>query len=175
MKFIKNEMLSHIGLCCHPQIQKLLLVNGNLEIEKEIKKHNIEITKIDGDKLNSMDKNSFDLVIINNSDGVNLNDVYGTLTDKGILIIDGKMDYKNVDKIKNLLENVGRKFLIAMPFNFDGEVALFYSKKYHPTADLILQKSDLIEDLKYYNSEIHLASFALPTAIKKSLISVLKH
>jgi len=43
------------------------------------------------------------------------------------------------------------------------------SKLYHPTADMILQRADLIDGLKYYNSDIHKASFILPNYIKQEL------
>ncbi len=176
MKFIKNEMLSHIGLCCHPAPQKVLVINGEGNLNSEIEKHNVEIVEIKNRQIDTLMNKNFDLVVICDMSGVDLDMVFGTLTDKGILLIDTKMRYyENIDEIKNLLEISSNPFIIGMPYTFEGNVALFCSKKYHPTADIILQKSDLLEGLEYYNCDVHLASFALPTGIKKSIIKVLKH
>ena len=176
MKFIKNEMLSHIGLCCHPEPQKVLVINGDGSLNEEIVKHNAQIVEIRGNQIDSLSDKNFDVVIVEEMNDVDLDMVFSTLTDKSILIIDTKMKYyENIDEIKNLLELSSRPFIIGMPYEFEGNVALFCSKKYHPTADIILQKSDLLEGLEYYNCDIHLSSFALPTGVKKSIIKVLKH
>ena len=52
---------------------------------------------------------------------------------------------------------------------------IFASNKYHPTADLSLQKSDFIEESSYYNSEIHTASFMLHAHAKRELLGVCKN
>jgi spermidine synthase len=40
---------------------------------------------------------------------------------------------------------------------------------------MILHKSDLLEGLEYYNSDIHKASFILPNHLKNSLKGILKN
>ena len=69
-----------------------------------------------------------------------------------------------------------------MPFRFEVSsenrelfTATFATKKYHPTADIILQKSDLLEGLEYYNSDIHKSSFILPNYLKESLKILIKN
>jgi hypothetical protein len=42
-------------------------------------------------------------------------------------------------------------------------------------ADLILDKSDFIEDAEYYNSDIHIASFAIYEKLRKALKGVIKN
>jgi len=184
MNRISSEMLAHIGLCSHPKIKNILVINSNEELIKEINKHqDIEITTIDSDIYNSLSSSkndSFDIVIANSikdmSDATIYAQINRVLNNKGIFIIEiDKNYYKDIDEIKEILKVAGEPFIIAMPFTYEGNSAVFCSKKYHPTADLILQKSDLLEDLEYYNCDIHLASFTLPTAIKKSIIKVLKH
>jgi spermidine synthase len=47
------------------------------------------------------------------------------------------------------------------------------SKKYHPQADIILDRSDFIE-ASYYNTELHNASFVFPNYIQKPLTGIAK-
>ena len=49
-----------------------------------------------------------------------------------------------------------------MPYRFGHQASIIASKKYHPTADLNLQRADFLDDLEYYSSEIHIASFVFP-------------
>lgn len=42
---------------------------------------------------------------------------------------------------------------------------VFASKKSHPTADLKLQRADLLSGCDYYNADTHEAAFALPNAV----------
>ena len=184
MNKISSEMLAHIGLCSHPNIKKLLLINSNEELIREINKHkDIEITTIDSDIYNQLsikESNSFDIVIANSLKEMKDITIYiqigRILNSKGIFVMEiDKNYYGDIEEIREILKIAREPFIIAMPFSYEKNSAIFCSKKYHPTADLILQKSDLLEDLEYYNSDIHLASFTLPTAIKKSIIKELKH
>ena len=79
---------------------------------------------------------------------------------------------KDEEKLKSDLKLVGEKFWIAMPYKFGHETAILASKKYHPTADIILQRSDLLNDLEYYSTEIHHASFVFPAAQYKALTGI---
>ena len=61
-----------------------------------------------------------------------------------------------------------------MPFRFGHNTSILASKKYHPTADLVLQRADLLDDLQYYSSEIHKAVFVFPAAEHKALTGIAK-
>lgn len=52
---------------------------------------------------------------------------------------------------------------------------LFASNKFHPLADLSLQKLDLLDDLKYCNDKIYQATFAMPNLIKSALKGVARN
>ena len=75
----------------------------------------------------------------------------------------------NDDKMKKVLKSAGMFFKISMPYKYEsyckqGFISNFVmcSKKYHPTADIILQRADFLENLNYYNCDIHKSSFTLP-------------
>jgi len=53
-----------------------------------------------------------------------------------------------------------------MPYRFENEVLLFSSAKYHPCADIILQKSDLLDDVTYYTSDLQLRIFCIAKIFK---------
>lgn len=62
------------------------------------------------------------------------------------------------------LKEFGKFFNIVMPFFthiFCHRAFVFASKKIHPLADFWLQKCDMLENLAYYNADIHEAAFAL--------------
>ena len=39
MDFIKDEMLTHIPMCVHPEPKKVLLIGENESLASELKKH----------------------------------------------------------------------------------------------------------------------------------------
>lgn len=49
------------------------------------------------------------------------------------------------------------------------------SKEYHPTADVILQRADMIDGLSYYNCDVHVASFAMGNYIRKEYLGIIKN
>jgi len=78
------------------------------------------------------------------------------------------------------LTAVSNEFIIAMPYFVNlmlptTAVFLLGSKKYHPTADIILQRADLLDGLDYYNSEVQEASFKQPNHIRKLLKGIVKN
>ena len=74
-----------------------------------------------------------------------------------------------LDSIKNA------NFGIKMPFKLAENYYLFLSNKFHPLADICLQKIDMIESLKYYNIKIHEAAFAMPNYLRDVLKGVARN
>jgi spermidine synthase len=104
------------------------------------------------------------------------------LKDDGLIAVQGSSYFVDIEQHKSILKRMGSLFGIVMPYRYEmltypGVVWNFIlaSKKYHPTADIILQRADLIEGLSYYNSDIHRASFAVPAYIKKELLGIAKN
>lgn len=98
------------------------------------------------------------------------------LKDDGLVVAQGESWWIDMPLHKEIMKVIGEFFKIVMPYRFEMYVYpgnnwnfIMGSKFYHPTADLILQRADLIDGIKYYNSDIHKASFVLPTYVKKEL------
>ncbi len=108
-------------------------------------------------------------------------DVHRILKDDGLCAAQAGSWWLEMEQNRNVLRNLGKYFLIALPYRYEMYLypgciftSAIASKKYHPTADIILQRADLLDNLKYYNSDVHKAAFALPNFVEKSLKEVLK-
>ena len=129
---------------------------------------------------------SYDLVLVDSTDPegpaeglFNRNfyaNVFRILKDDGIVVAQGESWWIDMPLHKEIMGVIGEFFKIVMPYRFEMYMYpgcnwnfILGSKLYHPTADMILQRADLIDDLKYYNSDIHKASFILPNYVKKEL------
>lgn len=178
----KKEMLVHVPFCSHPDIKDVLIF-GIEGLEDEIKKHpqiNVEYEQI---QTYSPKKNGYDIIIaqdMENLDEIGLAKIETSLRQTGIFI---GSDLSWSKDTKKTLEQMKKfdKFNIVMPYMYGWGLGdksqgaiLFCSNKFHPTADIVLQKADLLDGLEYYNSDIHKASFSLPTGTKKALLEALK-
>ncbi|KPH50374.1 spermidine synthase [Helicobacter pullorum] len=99
------------------------------------------------------------------------------LSEDGILVLKIPHLLLDISKTKEILESLGEEFRIKMPFYIPmsldmQDFYIFASKKYHPTADIILQRADMLEDLEYYNANLHLSAFVLPQKVKKALVGI---
>lgn len=116
-------------------------------------------------------KDKFDLIIDMKNDTTK--DFLGITTKDSIVIINlpnlESSQENALDSIKNA------SFSIKMPFKVAQNYYLFLSNKFHPLADICLQKIDMIESLKYYNVKIHEAAFAMPNYLKDILKGVAKN
>jgi spermidine synthase len=161
---IISEMLTFAPLCVHENVSECLVIGGKLQSSAaKLCKNIIEIDELKTGELQSA---KFD-VIISFNDNLNMQEVYR------ILKADGIFGSKLAMDAKNELKKLGDFYRILMPF-FDMKL-FFASNKYHPTADLVLDKSDFLDEAKYYNSEIHLASFALSNELRAALKGTIKN
>ena len=92
------------------------------------------------------------------------------LSNEGILIIRAPQPFLDIEGVKGALSDCAAFFSIIMPFTphmsaFSDTSYIFAPKRYHPTADMILQKIDLLPNLCYYNAKMHEAAFALPNCV----------
>lgn len=168
---IYNEMMIHIPLCTHKEASKVLVVgNVNEEFKKEISKHTATVTY--SDELNVDDK--FDVIIYNNDslDDMTMANVNRSIEEfDGIFVCVSERFKKDASKLTEDLTTIGKNFWIAMPFRFGHTMAILASKKYHPQADIILDRSDFL-DCQYYNTELHNACFVHPTYVQKALTGI---
>jgi len=176
------EMIVNVAINTHKEPLEILVVFLNEdekeEILKEIKRYDFvkkvkTILEKDLNTLNLQEK--FDLII-----SYNYHDFFtALLKEDGVAVIDGKNYFNSLEEHKEILKNSAKAFYIAMPFvvYLEDEVKtpILLSKKYHPTADINLQRAELMDGLRYYNSDIHVASFAKPTYIAKELLGIAKN
>ena len=191
LQFIEDEMLTHIPICTHQEPKRILVINGTKEITKELEKYKFdEIINIDAinaiAKLSDIGSRKFDVAIVATNEFTSNRDFWIELTkmldEKGVVSIKMSNIISNKEEATKELKLAGSVYQIAMPYRYesskDGEVVENYlmlaSRFYHPTADINLQRADLTDGHRYYNSDIAIACFAVPTFIYKDYLGVIK-
>jgi len=179
-EFIYSEMMTHVALCTNKNPKNVLIISDNADaLTREVKKHNdIDYTaiKCNIDELRNVKDNNFDVVISEMGDNsAVIAHINRTLKDDGLLVTT-HASLNEVEQNKSLMQILGNYFKIIMPYNLGNtQTALLASKEYHPTADIILQRSDMLDDLNYYNCDIHIASFAMGNYIRKEYLGIIKN
>ena len=169
------EMLVHVPFATHKEPQKVAIVSENREkIEREIEKEiflNLEITFTND--IGGLDSDSFDIAILDTvpTDDKIFPHLNRVLKKDGLVATRG--DFQT-------LKNIAPEFRIAMPYlvhslEKSSEILILASKQYHPTADIVLQRSDFLDGCHYYNSDTHIASFVMPNYIKKEIAQFVKN
>lgn len=172
-----NEMMVHVPLCTHADPQNVLIVgNVDEEFKKEVSKHTVQPEFGDASIITSKDEKNIDVIIITSDemDATLLANIQRILKDDGLIAFKTTSFHKDEAKLKADIQLVAQHFWIAMPYRFGHDTAVLASKKYHPTADIILQKSDLLTDVNYYSTEVHHASFVFPAFIHRKLTGIAK-
>jgi spermidine synthase len=179
-EFIYPEMMVHVPVCTNKVPGNVLIVSNKAQVlENEMLKHrDIESKTIAStlDALRAEADKSADVVICEMSaDAAVVAHISRILKDDGQLSI----THDSLDEVQSnkvLMQVLGNYFKVIMPYNLgNGSTALLASKEYHPTADIILQRSDMLDDLKYYNCDVHVASFAMPNYIRKEYLGIIKN
>jgi spermidine synthase len=132
-------------------------------------------------------KNEFDVIIVDSTDPIgagerlfNLEfyqDCFNVLTGNGILTAQSESPFFDPDITERLYKNAKEVFPVVkiyiafMPSYVSGIWSFLYcSKKYDPIDNFQAERlNQACFETKYYNSEIHKASFALPSFLKKQL------
>ncbi len=179
-EFIYPEMMVHVPVCTNKVPESVLIISDNAELlSQEMKKHSDVGSNVIGANLDAIrdeEDNSADVVICEMSaDGATIAHINRVLKDDGQLCITHD-PLDNTESNKTLMQALGRYFKIIMPFNLgNGSTALLASKEYHPTADIILQRSDMIDGLEFYNCDVHIAAFAMPNYIRKEYLGIIRN
>ncbi|WP_419770843.1 MAG: spermidine synthase [Candidatus Marinarcus sp.] len=175
--FAFNEMMVHVPLCTHIEPKNILIVGSvDDEFKAEVAKHKVNAQYGDTSIINSKDEKDVDVIILNNTniDEMLLANIQRVLKDDGILAFETESFGNDEAKLKADLALAGQNFWIAMPFKFGHNTSILASKKYHPTADIVLQVSDLLDDVNYYSTEVHSAAFVFPAYIHRKLTGIAK-
>ncbi len=174
-----NEMMVHIPLCTHKEASNVLIIGTvDEDLKNQASKHNKTSNIEFGDvsTLTSKNQKNIDVIILTDVkiDELLLANIERILNNDGLIAFASKAFSKDKEQLFADLKLVGTKFWIAMPFKFGHNTSILASKKYHPTADLNLQRADLLDGLDYYSSEIQLASFVFPAAEHRALTGIAK-
>ena len=129
----------------------------------------------------------YDIVLLNRFDELYYDDkapmahIRRILTDKGLVVADASSQLFDMAGHKEVLAALCGEFKIVMPFRYTSMVRTggeqwfaMGSKFFHPTADINLQRADLTDGFAWYNSDLHIAQFALPTATFRQLREYIK-
>jgi len=178
--FIYNEMMVHVGVCTNKNPEKVLLVSNSAEaFEVEMKKHDgiaYDVIPATLDALREVSDASVDVIITElNPDAAVLAHYNRVLKEDGLLVSTiSSLD--NVDENKQIMSILGKYTKVIMPFHVGGgAMSLLASKEYHPTADIILQRTDMLDGLEYYNCDVHPAAFAMGNNIRKEYLGIIKN
>ena len=174
-----NEMMVHLPLCTHKEASNVLIIGtADEDMKNQAAKHskvsNIEFGDLS--TLTSKNEKNIDVIILTDVkiDELLLANIERILNNDGLIAFASEAFSRDKEQLFADLELVGTKFWIAMPFKFGHNTSIIASKKYHPTADINLQRSDLLDGLDYYSSEIQLASFVFPAAEHRALTGIAK-
>lgn len=179
-EFIYPEMMVHVPVCTNKVPQNVLIISNNAELlHAQMSKHSDIASKTIASSLDALraeaDKSADVVICEMNADAAVVAHVSRILKDDGQLsVTHASLDEVQSNKV--LMQVLGNYFKVIMPYNLgNGATALLASKEYHPTADIILQRSDMIDGLHYYNCDIHVASFAMPNYIRKEYLGIIKN
>ncbi len=134
------------------------------------------------EKLSAAEEGAYDIVFINRFDAMDfdgdtlIGQIGRILGEKGLVVADASSQLFDMAGHKAVLGALCKEFKIVMPFSYTsmvrtgGECWLAMgSRFFHPTADINLQRADLTDGYTYYNSDVHIARFALPTGTFEQL------
>ncbi len=193
LHYIKDEMLTHIPICTHANPKRVLIVGGCDKLQGEVEKHKIieEIVNIETNSaknlIESYEENYFDIIIIASEDFSSDRVFWGllnrTLTKDGVISTMSSRLLTQIDETKAQLNTIGELFKIVMPYSYEASAhgtglscrnLILASHTYHPTADINLQRADLTDGFNYYNSDIAIGTFHLPTVVRREYLGLIK-
>ena len=178
--FIYPEMMVHVPLCTHKDPKNILIISNDAsKLRMEVARHEeMSATTVTAvmDNLRNAKDASFDVILSElDLDAAGIAHLARVLNDEGLLVT----KHPSLDDVQTntmFMQILANYFKIIMPYHLEnGETLLLASKAYHPTADIILHRADMLEGLEYYNSDIHPASFAMGNYIRKAYLGVTKN
>lgn len=179
-EFTYQEMMVHVPLCTNKDPKNVLIISEKAELlSEELARHAEVGSRVISCKLeaiSALDDKAYDVVISEmHADAAFISHVNRVLQDDGQFVtVHPALDETEANK--SLMKTLGRYFKVIMPYNLGNcSTALLSSKEYHPTADINLHRSDMIDGLSYYNCDVHVASFAMGNHIRKEYLGIVKN
>lgn len=157
-------------------MEALHTLSGFIQNFKEIKEHsNIKFYE----RFMDIKHGGYDIIIHASSPKPHEFEALKKMTSKKFICIFGLANcYLEPSLALNTLAFAMNFGNIIMPFTLPTVTPSFYaflSNYAHPLADLQLQKSDMIDNLECYNSNLHLSVFRLPTFLQKMIAPYVKN
>jgi len=190
LHFIRDEMLVHIPVCTHADPRRILVVGGCDNIRNELGKHRFleEIIHVDAEgaveNLQRLGARNYDVAIVADgrfgADREFWIELTKLLDEKGLVSAIMSNLILEEERAKEELTLLGGIYRIVMPYRYEEEKQLISSNMvlasrfYHPTADLNLQRADLTDGFRYYNSDIAIAAFQTPTFVNRNYLGIIK-
>ena len=190
LHYIKDEMLVHVPLCTHAKPENVLIIGGCDKIKAEAEKHYglseiITLSENIDEEMANFKEDHFDVIII--ADNFRVDRVFWgllnkTLSTNGVITTVASNMLTEQIGFKAELKILGELFKVVMPYRYEGvngdivtsNNLLLASHTYHPTADINLQRADLTDGFNYYNSDIAIGAFHLPTVVRKEFLGLVK-
>ena len=181
--FIYPEMMTHIPMCTHKNPRSVVVLTNQSDLlgEEMGRYGNIDVTYAGTNDLlgalRTIADKSTDVLLMDtlSDDSAVFAHVNRLLNEDGLMVCKHP-DLDDIAENTKLMQILGNYFKIIMPYyNGAGETLLLCSKEYHPTADLILQRSDLLEGHQFYNCDVHIGVFAMPQYICKNYLGIIRN
>lgn len=181
--FVYPEMMIHVGLCTHKLPTQVLLASDNSQLLMgELSRYREStVTSVGSvnllESFRNEDDKSADVLLLDaeTSDSAVIAHINRILKEDGLVVMKHP-SLDNVEANRSLMQILGNYFKIIMPYYAgDGSTLLICSKEYHPTADIILQRSDLLEGHQFYNCDVHIGVFAMPQYIRKNYLGIIRN
>ena len=179
-EFIYPEMMVHVPMCTSKNPQNVLIISDSAELlaKETLKYSDITTTAIESslNAVSSLEDASYDVIICEmDVDAIVIAQLNRIIKEDGQLVVTHP-PLDEVEANKTLISSLGKFFKIVMPYNLgNGSTALLASKEYHPTADIILQRADMLDGNSFYNCDIHIAAFAMGNYIRKEYLGIIKN
>ncbi|MDH5465452.1 MAG: spermidine synthase [Thiovulaceae bacterium] len=186
-----NEMLVHTPVCTHKDPKNVLIFSDDQAgIKKENARHSemnftVMASKDAVDTVSNTADDAFDIIIFDTiieGDTAFFAHLNRATTSEALVVFKSNAVLSDTQNVRQLFDNLGTYFKIVMPYTFDADekgttkaTLIFASKFYHPTADFILHRTDLIDGLSYYNCDVHPAVFAQPNDVRVALKGVARN
>jgi spermidine synthase len=181
--FITPEMMTHIAMCTHKNPHTVMVVSDQNDLLKnemaryrDVEAEYAGVNDLLATLRNCEDKSTDVLLLDTLGDDSAVFAHVNRLLKEDALMVCKHPDLDDVAANTKLMQILGNYFKIIMPY-YDGNGAtlLLCSKEYHPTADLILQRSDLLEGQQFYNCDVHIGVFAMPQYIRKNYLGIIRN
>jgi spermidine synthase len=178
--FIYNEMMVHTALCTNKNPENILIISDDAAaLVVEVQKHDgvsCDVISANISTLRDTKDGVYDVVISELVSDAAILAHYNRILKEDGLLVSTHASLDDVESNKAMMQVLGKYTKIIMPFNIgNGRTALLASKEYHPTADIILQRADMLDGLDYYNCDVHPAAFAMGNNVRKAYLGVIKN